>query len=155
MMGTDGRWRSRGLLGGSVAAAGLGVLLMVAGCGVLFPDPSLPPPASIPASVLRQGKLYTSDRRGVLHMGDAYVIFDSSGRDAAGPWAGLGFGLISAREPWVGGEVHVGESLSAAGLGTVTLVSFNGSMREITILYVPDPLASVSPGVPAGPLPTK
>jgi len=133
----------------------LGVLLMVAGCGVLFPDPSLPPPASIPASVLRQGKLCTGNRGGVIHVGDVYVAFGTSGRDAAGPWASLGFGIIARSEPWVGGLVHVGESLSAAGLGTVTLVSFNGSMREITILYVPDPSVSVSPGVPAGPLPTK
>ena len=112
------------------------MVLAVAGCTGQV-GPIVIGTASLPPDALQHGTLYQVDRGGIIWIGDVNIPF--SGVDTSGgePVACMGFG--TAKHPSLGSSdvrLHLGETATYPGLGTITLVSFDKgwSIQRVTLL---------------------
>jgi len=114
------------------------ILAAVAGCA-MSKDPIVEATATLSPDVLQHGELYQVHSGGIIWIGDVSIPFAGVETYTGQPVAAIAFG--TKRDLSLGSSdirLHLGESVTYPGLGTITLVSFDKakgwSVQAITLL---------------------
>ncbi|MDR1264943.1 MAG: hypothetical protein LBK42_05095 [Propionibacteriaceae bacterium] len=100
--------------------------------------------ASIPPEALEQGTLYTCTAGAIIRIRDdanTNIIPLGAGRTKDGHYeATIAFG-VGDRTLGAVGPVRLGETVTAPGVGSVTLVALEGEAGRqlVTVLFIPEP----------------